>query len=346
MCADFPVIASNINRLWARGFYTAETDKLLFEIIKNCANLTCLSIPWTMVRTHDSTAWDIMLTGQKYPLESLELHCIDLSCRQRLELDPQVKINPLKTANFNSVRRLKVFGDSTYKPLTDDDLFAIACSATSLEEFHLTCNSSITIEGVMSIVKSSCRTIRVIEHSPRSMGGFRHSHPGHGRKGEHVCRIISDCPKIETFSMSLPSVCKGLFLGQKTRYKGNLQVRTLSLCDSDNEGPKMGAADLLVELLDEARCVIDRCRSSTLSHDLYIEIFFAGYIFEPSTRTVHGDMNAPILSSDCPWLQDIRPSRKGPYGSTGFYGKEMGHGFSSMSEAVFLQSMSIFLSEK
>ena len=77
ICHDFPQVASKVKRMWVHGFYTAETDRLVFESLKKCNNLTSLSLPWTTIRHLDAQSWRTILTGSGKPLESLELQCVD-----------------------------------------------------------------------------------------------------------------------------------------------------------------------------------------------------------------------------------------------------------------------------
>ena len=148
---DFPELASKIKRMWFHGFYTAETNRMIFESLKNCTNLTSLSVPWTTIRHLDANSWRSLLVGNGKPLESLELQCIDPTSQQAAEKENQIDLEALQSVNFNQLRRLKIFGDTTFMPITDDDLFAISRTATQLEEFHMTCISTITIDGVMAV---------------------------------------------------------------------------------------------------------------------------------------------------------------------------------------------------
>ncbi|KAF2847864.1 hypothetical protein T440DRAFT_470674 [Plenodomus tracheiphilus IPT5] len=333
---DFPEVASKIRRMWVHGFYTAETDRLVFESLKNCTNLTSLSVPWTTIRHLDAKSWRTVLMGSGRPLESLELQCVDPTSQQAADKDNQVDLEPLQSANFSQLRRLKIFGDTTFMPITDDDLFAIARTATQLEEFHLTCNSSITIDGVMAIVKASRKTLRVLEHSPRSQDGFWHPHPGSPSDSEHLCETFRNCPKLETLSISLPSVCADLFSNESVKFAGDLQVRALHLCEHEHGRSTQEATDALQKLLQQARKLIHRRASGTLPRELYIELFFAGCIFEPGFEAVHGDFSLAQISSDGYWPQNAVFSGKGPYGSTGLYEKEQEGPFQRIDEGQFL----------
>ncbi|RYO63375.1 hypothetical protein AA0113_g5935 [Alternaria arborescens] len=336
ICNDYPEVAAKVRRMWVHGFYTAETDRLVFQSLKNCTNITSLSLPWTTIRHVDAKAWRTVLTGTGKPLQSLELQCVDPTSQQAADKDNLVDLEPLQSVNFSQLRRLKIFGDTSFMPITDNDLFAIARTATQLEEFHLTCNSSITIDGVMAIVKASRKTLRVLEHSPRSQDGFWHPHPGSPSDCEHLCDTFRNCPKLETLSISLPSVCSHLFSNDDAKFAGDLQVRALHLCEHEDGRSTQEATDALQKLLEQARRFIRLRAESAIPRDLYVELFFAECIFEPGFQSVHGDFSLAQISSDGHWPQNVDFSGKGPYGSTGLYGKEEEAQFQRIDEADFL----------
>jgi hypothetical protein len=323
--------------MWFHGFYTAETDRMVFDALKNCTNLTSLSLPWTTIRHLNSQSWRNLLLGSGKPLESLELLSVDPTSQQAAEKDNQVDLEPLQSVNFSMLRRLKFFGDTTFMPITDRDLFAIARTATQLEEFHLTCISTVTIDGVMALVKASRSTLRVLEHSPRSQDGFWHPHPGSPSDSEHLCELFRSCPKLETLSISLPSVCADLFSNRNVKFSGDLQVRALHLCGHEHGRSTHEATDALEKLLQQARILATRKANSVIPRELYIELFFADCIFEPNVKLVHGDFS-PLaeVSDDEAWPVTLGPSGKGPYGSTGLYEKEEEGPFQSMDEDDFL----------
>jgi hypothetical protein len=340
ICTDYPEVASKIKRMWVHGFYTAETDRLIFESLKNCSNLTSLSVPWTTTRHLDAKAWRTVLMGSGKPLRSLELQCVDPTSQQAADKDNQVDLEPFQLVSFSELHRLKIFGDTTVMPITDADLYVIARTATQLEEFHLTCNSSITIDGVMAIVRASRKTLRVLEHSPRSQDGFRHPHPGYPSDCDHLCDTLRSCPKLETLSISLPSVCAHLFSNEDVKFSGDLQVRAFHLCGHEDGRSTQESADDLEKLLKQARCLIRRRAQSTLPREFYIELFFADCIFEPGFSSVHGDFALAQKSSDGLWPQNVRVSGKGPYGSTGLYEREAAKGpFQRVEEAEFLHGV-------
>jgi hypothetical protein len=89
-------------------------------------------------------------------------------------------------------------------------------------------------------------------------------------------------------------------------------------------------------VLRAARSLIaDRAR---VRHELRMELFFAGCIFEPEKRLVHGDFSLAEISSHGQWPRGERePSSKGPYGSSGYYGKEE-EGWVTVWEDEFLRA--------
>ncbi|KAL5121222.1 hypothetical protein ACEQ8H_000690 [Pleosporales sp. CAS-2024a] len=339
ICNDYPEVASKIRRMWVHGFYTAATNRLVFDSLKNCTNLTSLSVPWTTIRHLDAKTWRAMLTGSGKPLESLELQCVDPTSLQAADKDNRIDLEPLCSANFGKLRRLKIFGDTNFMPIIDADLYAIARTATQLEEFHLTCNSSITIDGVMAIVKASRTTLRVLEHSPRSQDGFFHPHPGSPSNSEHLCETFRSCPKLETLSISLPSVCARLFSDDNVKFRGDLQVRALHLCGHEHGRSTQEATDDLQQLLQQCRRLIDVCARSTIPRELYVELFFADCIFEPGYQSVHGDFAFAQISSDGSWPRTVHNSGKGPYGSTGLYQKDEERPFQRIDEEEFLHGV-------
>jgi hypothetical protein len=334
---QYPKVASKIKRMWFHGFYTAETDNLIFESLRNCTNLVSVSLPWTTIRHMDATAWRSLLVGSGKPLESLELQAVDPTSQQASDPGNQIDMSPLQSVNFGQLRRLKIFGDTTFMPITDADLYAIARTADRLEEFHMTCISTITIDGVVAIVKAARKTLRVLEHSPRSQDGFWHPHPGSPSDSEHLCELLRSCPKLETLSISLPSMCSALFANEDVKWAGDLQVRALHLCGHEDGRSTQEAADHLQRLLEQSRRLIRRRVQSVIPKELYVELFFADCIFEPSFNAVHGDFSLAQLTSSNTLLSDaLSTSGKGPYGSTGLYEKEEEGPFQRMEEDAFL----------
>jgi hypothetical protein len=87
------------------------------------------------------------------PLESLELMATKLSDQQKNEFKDAPLTTPLMnwSVDFGRLKRLKLFGNTDVLPVCDDDLRMIARTATHLEEFVMTCISTVTIEGMSAL---------------------------------------------------------------------------------------------------------------------------------------------------------------------------------------------------
>ncbi|KAF2844290.1 hypothetical protein T440DRAFT_473520 [Plenodomus tracheiphilus IPT5] len=338
LCNDFPGLASKITHIWVHGYDTAEAIATVFASLKPCANLTALALPWTAIRYTDAESWQQLLTGRPQVLKSLELQCITPTSQQAAHHAHQIDREPLHSVHFGQLRRLKIFGDTTFMPLRDGDLRAIARTATQLEEFHLTCNSSITIAGVMMVAEASRETLRVLEHSPRSRSGFRHPHPGQPSGDQHICETLRNCPKLATLSISLPAMCAGLFSDHAARFAGTLQVRAQRLC-GEGDCSALEFTDALQALLNEARDLIKRRANGTVPYKLHIELFLAACVFEPGLRSVHGDFSLACMASEGRWPQGAVLSGQGPYGQSGWYSHEEGGPFQRIEEAEYLHGV-------
>ncbi|KAJ9625585.1 hypothetical protein H2203_004344 [Taxawa tesnikishii (nom. ined.)] len=333
---NHPKITENIRRLWFNGFYVAETDRLIFSTLRSCRNLTSISIPWTLLRRGSAEDWTHLLgiaDANDMPVTSLELQAFEPH-RPSSTARPRV--------NFQHLKRFKIFGNTTFKPINDEDLAIIARTATNLEEFHISCLSTVSIEGVMAIVKASQSTIRVLEHAPRSENGFFHANPGTLQSGEHICEILTGCPRLKDLSISVPSMCIDLFSNDEVRWQGDCQVRALHLCDHSHSHTAKGAdakqrkLDNLRRLLNQARNLI--AHRQRVRGQLAIELFFADCIFDPRDCVVHGDFALPQISSGGSWPATKTSSSKGPYGTTGLYGKDEGN-WEIVSEDEYLRAV-------
>ncbi|KAI0572099.1 hypothetical protein Alg130_10633 [Pyrenophora tritici-repentis] len=337
ICNDFSEFASIITRVWVHGFYTAETVQLVYESLKRCDNLSSLSFPWTAIRYLGYESWQKLLTGRKNELRSLELQCVEPTFQQIADQKNWINLDPLRSVNFSCLYRLKIFGNTSHMPITDSDIFAIADTATGLGEFYLTCNSSTTIDSVVAATTASAKTLRVLEHSPRSQNGFWHPHPGSPNGGsQHYCEMLRNLSKLNTLSISLPSICADLFSSNFGRLSGNLQVRAFHVCEHEGSRWTLGMTEAIQKLLHQARVLIEHCSQGVAQGDLYVELFFAGYIFEPGTRSVHGDFLVAQRRSGGRWSPTAVPSSKGPYGRTGVYGADEGIAFQRIEEEDFL----------
>ncbi|KAF2400389.1 hypothetical protein EJ06DRAFT_530371 [Trichodelitschia bisporula] len=338
----WPLVAQQVRRLWFDGLYNPETDTQIIETIKSCTNLTSVSLPWTVLRHGSAQDWaGILGTRREFPLRSLELLAVNLSDKQMEAAQSVEDQHPLDSAvvNFSQLRRLKLFGDTAYSAINDDDLKAIARTATNLQEFHITCMSTVSIEGVMAIVKASKKTIRVLEHSPRSQDGFYHPDPGSLSENEHICHVLTSCPKLEDLSISLPSMCSELFANERVQWKGDCQVRALRLCGHEEPGSRAASGDALRKLLRQARNLISKRATSSIPAELRIELFFADFIFDPHIKAVHGDFETAELFAPGSWPAHKERSRKGPYGSTGLYGKDEEYTFEKLNEDEFFRGL-------
>jgi len=174
----------------------------------------------------------------------------------------------------------------------------------------------------MAVVQASRKTLRVLEHSPRSDDGFWHPHPGHLSNDEHICSILTSCPKLEDLSISVPSMCPVLFSNMAVRWTGECQVRALALCGDSKCRQSNKSHEELRNTLQQARRLMAARGSGYLPANLKLELFFADMIFDPHINSVHGDFQEAELASGDSWPASKQLSRKGPYGSTGLYGKE------------------------
>ena len=336
---ELPQFAVNVRRLWFDGLYVPETDRQIIDILHTCNHLTTVTLPWTLLRHASPKDWAHLLGARReIPLHTLELHAIELPEKQAKEVENAIDLQPLdsRMVDFSQLKRLKLFGDTKTYPLCDDDLKAIARTATSLEEFQITCMSTVTLNGVMAIVKASRKTLRVLEHSPRAQDGFSHPHPGVYSENEHICHILTSCPKLADLSISLPSMCADLFSSERVQWKGDCQVRALHLCGHEEGTTSNASIAAMKDLLKQARRLIRRRATAYYPEKLTIELFFADLIFDPHTESVHGDFSMSELVSHGTWPERKQLSRKGPYGTTGLYEKrDEEHPFSKIDEDDF-----------
>lgn len=334
-----PNAANHVRRLWFNGFHTAETDKLILSIVGSCAELEFLSVPWTVLRRGSVDDWVDLLnvnTGHGKPLHSLELTAQCLPQDQAKALEQDDTSNPLKhpSVDFSGLRRLKIFGNTLHKPICDTDLELIARTATNLKCLDFTNLSTISVAGMLALVKASASTLQVLEHSPRSDDGFYHPFPGH--IDAHVCGLISRLPQMRDLSMSVPYMCARLFANTEVKWSGECQVRTTDICQCSSSTGIHSRVEKLRETFAAARTLIAARRR--MGYTLSIEIFFAGCIFEPEKKLVHGDFALAEISSSGQWPMSRQSSTKGPYGTSGVYEKEEGS-WDAVSEEEYLTAV-------
>jgi len=342
--AAFPESANLVRRLWFNGFHVAETDKLILDVVAQCHELEFLSVPWTLLRRGSVDDWIDLLnvnTGVGKPLRSLEITAVSLTedhakalAKNMMQIETACPLQDARV-DFSGLKRLKYFGNTLHKPISDEDLLCIARTATNLECLDFTNLSTISVAGMLAIVKASRASLRVLEHSPRSDDGFYHPFPGF--IDEHVCELIASLPEMRDLSMSVPYMCAELFVNEEVKWQGDCQVRTVDICGCD---PKTGAhtrVKLLLDTLNAARALIAARRR--LGYKLNIEIFFAGCIFYPEERLVHGDFAMAEYNSAGRWPESRQASTKGPYGTSGVYEKEEGL-WDAVSEEEYLSAVS------
>jgi len=337
--SDFPELAVKVKRLWLYGFYTAETNRLIADLLRNCKRLASLSLPWTTIRYLDSETWQTVIAGRGRALESLEFQCVEPMLQHVLERGNDISFDPLPSVDLSHLRRLKIFGATTFMPITDNDLLVVARTATSLEEFHVTCTSHVTSKGVMAVAKASRDTLRILEYSPQSQQDYQHAPSGSSGHPEHLCDTLRSCARLQTLSISLPAACADLFTREDVRFGGGMQVRARHICGYEGSVTTPSSAKGLQALLQAARG-LDRWNAGGCApRDLYIEMLFAECIFEPVLGLVHGDFTLAQASSSRLWPTGIRPSSKGPYGRIGADDKDEAKPFQCIDEDEFLMGV-------
>ncbi|KAI9770303.1 MAG: hypothetical protein M1840_003462 [Geoglossum simile] len=152
LLVDYPEIASHIRRVWFGGFYVAESSQYIFDILRNCRNLRSATLPWTAMRHGQVDGWAKLLDhgAGNAPLSSLELLGVDLKESQMASPSNRVdnRVTEHHEIDFSQLTRLKVFGNTNFSPICDEDLKQIAKTACNLREIHITGMSSISIEGM------------------------------------------------------------------------------------------------------------------------------------------------------------------------------------------------------
>ncbi|KAM3419997.1 hypothetical protein BST61_g3309 [Cercospora zeina] len=322
---QLPHMTNHVRRLWFNGFYTAETDKLILSVVSECHKLQFLSVPWTVLRRSTAEDWIDLLnvnTGIGSALQSLELQAVCLAKDQADALEKEDSPNALEDprVDFSQLKRLKIFGNTLHKPICDADLELMAQTATNLEVLDITNLSTISVAGMLALVKASHNTLQVLEHSPRSDDGFYHPYPGQIPSNEHICELLTSLPRMRDLSISIPYMCEHLFSDLEVQWTGECQVRATDICGCDSSTPGAVRAHKLRKVFNAARELVESRRR--LGHKLSIELFFAGCIFEPEKNLVHGDFVLSEIRSNCAWPRGKQVSTKGPYGTTGVYGKE------------------------
>ena len=340
---DSPFLASCVRQIWFHGYYTAETNRMIFSILRRCDNLDFVTLPWTALRYGTIKDWAYLLNRDQRGrgISSLEFLAVDLKQAQIEDPANQADTKPLHSpsVNFSGLRRLKIFGHSNFMPLTDEDLIQMSYTACNLREIHITGTATVTMEGIGALADSSDETLEILEHSPLAGDGFEHLDPFiFCDRQTHLCRKVLRCPRLSDLSLSLPTICQELFADFTVAWSGDVQIRSKSVC---------GCHPLSLKTSEKAQarfwCILDQARALTLSRqkagkELNIEIFVDQWIFEPHRFLVHGNLQVGETLSDGTWPSHKMPSSKGPYGQTGLYGKEDGP-YDYVSEEVFKEGL-------
>lgn len=337
--STYPALALSVRRLWFNGYYGLETNALIFDILRHCTSLDHLTVPWTTLRYGSKDDWSQLLTRRpkSCQLLSLELLSVDLGAKKLGDARNYLDEQPLDSAtvDFGKVERLKIFGNTNLKPITDKDLFAIARTAKNLREIHITGTSTVTIEGVMALVNACKDKLQVLEHSPLAKDGFEHPKAAPPQNQEHICKHLLGCPRLRSLSISMPSLCEQLFSDFTVEWTGEIQIRVDSLCNH-LEG-EAEARQRFWQILAAARSLMD-FKNMQESVDLDIQLFVNYWIFEPRRSLVHGNIILGQVLSDSTWPRMSTTSYMGPYGQTGLYGKDEGP-YSCISEEEFAEGL-------
>lgn len=338
-----PALACCVRRISFVGYYGAETNAMIFGILRYCTNLDCVTLPWTALRYGSIEDWSRLLGRNEecHSISSLELLAVDLKESQIDNAANQIDKKPLHSpsVDFSGLKRLKIFGQSNFKPLIDDDLIAISFTAVNLRNLHITGTASVTIDGIGALANSSDQTLETLEHSPLTANGFEHPDPNslRGQK-QHLCPRILECPRLRDLSLSVPSICEDLFSNAPVNWSGEMQIRTGTVCGHHPVSLKTSetAQIKLWRILGQARSLMSRREEEGVELD--IEIYINDWIFEPRHYRVHGNLDVAEVASDGAWPTYKGRSSKGPYGQTGLYGKVEGP-YEVVSEDSFKQGL-------
>lgn len=339
-----PALARCVRRILFVGYYGAETNAIIFRILRHCTRLEYVTLPWTALRYGNTEDWSRLLgrNEDRHSISSLELLAVDLKQSQIETAANKLDNKPLNSprVDFSGLKRLKIFGHSNFVPLTDDDLIAISHTAVNLRDLHITGTASVTIDGIGSLANSSDATLEIIEHSPLTAGGFGRPDPlsFRGQK-QHLCPKILECSRLRNLSLSLPCICEDLFADASIRWSGDVQIRTGTVCGRHalSLTTSETAQSKFWRILEQARSLMSLREKD--GAELDIEIFVNNWIFEPRRYRVHGNLDVAELVSDGTWPPDKNRSSKGPYGQTGLYGKDEGP-YEVVSEDIFKQGLS------
>jgi hypothetical protein len=101
-------------------------------------------------------------------LESLEIRSFIPATDDESSLGHSEVSTPLEDprVSFEGLYRLRLSGDARQMVISDDDLVAIARTATNLRSIQITGSATISALGVLALVKSSSSTLELLEYRP------------------------------------------------------------------------------------------------------------------------------------------------------------------------------------
>lgn len=310
--SQFRKVASSVKRLRFYGFYAPGTDRQIFSLLGNCAKLQSITLPWTTLRHVSAEGWALLLSGKsRLPLDSLELLSVHLTEEEAEDVGSAVNVSPLKSplVDFSYLSKLDMFGDATLMPITDEDVRAIARTATKLRELRINCVSSVTIEGVVAVMQSSRSTLQIIEFRPHSDGDYDRRATEPTCHGTHLCEFLATLPRLETISLSIPFVCTQLFTNESVRWAGDCRFRAASLCRPEGGDCAQTPRARLRTLLDHARSLITARAHGSLPSRLSVQLSLGGCIFEPGILLVHGRPRSKSIPG-FQWLESNQAYRE------------------------------------
>lgn len=188
MFSTDPALASCVHRIRFDGYHTLVANNLIFALLRRCSCLRNLTLSWTALRYGTIDDW-AQIIGESQ-LEGLEFLAIDLKQsrieKETMALDKHALAS--NVLNFSKLRRLKIRGQSNHLPLVDDDLKAIARTATNLEQIQITGTRTLSTEGVGALVSASRGTLVFLDFSPAEMPLPEGPHSG---SKDIVCQALS-----------------------------------------------------------------------------------------------------------------------------------------------------------
>lgn len=174
---DHDLLASSVRRIWFDGYYGADTSVLILKILRSCEALQYVTLPWTVLRHGSAQDWSYICGRNRCGsrIESLELLAVDLKESQTSYSANWVDREPLHQAggavDFSDLKRLKIYGNSCFMPITDLDLQGMARTATKLRELHITRTTAVTLSGLLCLIEASRASLQLVDYSPLSEYG-------------------------------------------------------------------------------------------------------------------------------------------------------------------------------